>query len=96
MAGLALPVDRFPSLAIGLRARAQGLRGGGGATATVFFLDDDGRILPGFETGIRALTFAGNFDWRDERTAVRVPPARPEPCFSSTRPTASARSSSMT
>jgi hypothetical protein len=73
MAGLALPVDRIPALAITAMARGQGLRGGGGAGAFVFFIDDDGRILPGLETGSPAFAWSGNFGWREERVVIPVP-----------------------
>lgn len=73
LVGLALPVDRFPALSITVLARGQGLRGGGGASGHVFFVDDDGRPLPGLETGIRAFGWAGTFDWRDDHALIRVP-----------------------
>ena len=72
MAGLALPVDRFPSLSFSVMASAQGLRGAGGASAHVFFLDDDGGILG--ESGVRVFAWSGTFKWREDRAVVTVPP----------------------
>ncbi|MBV8487580.1 MAG: hypothetical protein JO161_04825, partial [Planctomycetaceae bacterium] len=45
LTGLALPVGSLGTLRISLYARAQGLRGSGGASAAYFFLDDLGRPI---------------------------------------------------
>ena len=72
--GLAIPVAPFSALEVTLTARAQGLRGSGGALAHIFFLEDEGRILAGIETGVLAFRWSGSFDWRAERIMVPVPP----------------------
>jgi len=74
LTGLSLPVDGLGSLAISMFARGQGLRGGGGADAFFFFLDNFGRPIAGFEAGVPAFEWAGSFEWRKEVNEVRVPP----------------------
>ena len=71
MAGLATEVAALQGLDISIAVRASGLRGSGGAGATIFFLDETGRPLPGREF---LLTWSDSFDWRVERAFVRVPP----------------------
>ncbi len=71
--GLSLPVARYGELEIRLAVRANGLRGGGGAVGEVYFLDEDGRVLPGLAAGARAFRWGGNFDWRPDQAIVRVP-----------------------
>ncbi|MGE3819119.1 MAG: hypothetical protein AB7I30_06755, partial [Isosphaeraceae bacterium] len=73
LTGLGRPIDRLPALEVTLKARAQGLRGSGGAAASFFFLDDDGRVLPGLNRGVRAFLWGGSFGWREERQVVAVP-----------------------
>ena len=72
-AGLGLPVDRFTSLEVIATARASGLRGANGGLGLVFFLDDEGRPLPGTTDGVPALTFNGTFPWTESRGRVTVP-----------------------
>ncbi|WP_237170529.1 hypothetical protein [Paludisphaera borealis] len=72
LTGLALPVDGVTSLQISLSAKAQGLRGGGGAVASFYFLDPAGEPLAG-GGGVPAFQWAGSFDWRDQQAVVRVP-----------------------
>ena len=72
LTGLALPVDGVASLEISLSAKAQGLRGGGGAVAAFYFLDPLGDPLPGVG-GRPAFQWAGSFDWRAQRALVPVP-----------------------
>jgi hypothetical protein len=74
MVGLAVPVEPFPQLEVAARVRCQGLRGAGGAVASLFFVDDFGRILPGLEHGIEAFRWSGSFDWQPVRTVVDTPP----------------------
>jgi len=74
LTGLSLPVDALGSLEITVFARGQGLRGGGGADALFFFLDNLGRPIAGTETGVAAFEWAGSFEWRKEVAEVRVPP----------------------
>lgn len=73
MTGLALPVDQFPSLAVSMAVKTTNLRGSGGAVCNVFFLDDNGRILPAFPTGATAFTWSGTSDWKADRAVVSVP-----------------------
>src|SRR5271157_4259967 len=74
LTGLSLPVDGLGSLEITVFARGQGLRGGGGAGALFFFLDNFGRPIAGSEAGVLAFEWAGSFEWRKEVNEVRVPP----------------------
>ncbi|MGO9600972.1 MAG: hypothetical protein ACLP7Q_23570 [Isosphaeraceae bacterium] len=74
LTGLALPVGALGTLRISLHARAQGLRGSGGATAAYFFLDSLGKPIAGTETGVYAFEWSGSFDWRKETTETRIPP----------------------
>ena len=73
MNDLSINVDRLPALELILMARATGLRGAGGGTASLFFLDADGKPLPGFQQGMPLFRWSGSFDWRVERTVVQVP-----------------------
>jgi hypothetical protein len=73
MTSLALPIETFPQLALTLKVRGQGLRGGGGATAYVFFLNEDGDPLPGQLGQVRPFVWSGTFDWREETAIVPVP-----------------------
>jgi hypothetical protein len=73
LAGLAIPVEGLEGLEVSLAVRAMGLRGAGGAGATVFFLDETGRPLPG-QRGEFMLSWSDSFDWRVERAMVPVPP----------------------
>lgn len=73
MSGLAVPVEGFTGLSARVMVRGQGLRGSGGAAASVFFLDDDGRILPGLESGVRMFAWSGSFDWREDQGTVPIP-----------------------
>ncbi len=73
LAGIATSVGGLEGLEVSLAVRAMGLRGAGGAGATVFFLDETGRPLPG-QRGEFLLSWADSFDWRVERAMVPVPP----------------------
>ncbi len=73
-AGLGLPVNRFNSLEVSVLARAKDLRGATGALGLIFFLDDDGRPLPGTQDGVRVLAFTGTFGWTASRGRVDIPP----------------------
>ncbi len=72
LTGLAIAVAPFEGLDISLAVRASGLTGAAGAGATVFFLDDLGRPLPG-QRGEYLLAWSDSFDWRVDRAFVRVP-----------------------
>jgi hypothetical protein len=71
--GLGLPVEGIGTLEVSVVARASGLRGAAGAVAMFFFLDEDGRPLPGLEGGVPALSFTGSFPWQPSRATVQVP-----------------------
>jgi hypothetical protein len=68
---LALPVDKFGSLELTVQSKGTRLRGSGGAGAIFFFVDVDGRQIPGGDKPI--LTFSGTYDWRTDKTRVNVP-----------------------
>ena len=70
LTALATPVETFGALAVTLKARGQGLRGSGGATASVFFIDEDGRQVG---PGVAAFRWSGTFDWSDFEATVPVP-----------------------
>ena len=70
LTALALPVEAFSGLAITVMARGQGLRGSGGATAAVFFIDEEGRMVG---EGLPAFRWSGSFDWREDVANVPVP-----------------------
>ncbi|QEH38146.1 hypothetical protein OJF2_67440 [Aquisphaera giovannonii] len=72
LTGLAMPVEGFGALTVSAYVQAKGLRGGGGAGAEMFFLDDAGRPIPGTDSPL--MTWAGSFDWRRDTAEVRVPP----------------------
>jgi hypothetical protein len=72
-AALAVPVRRLDALDVRLRARSSGLRGAGGATATLFFLDEYGRGLSGSAGSAFLFRFAGTTSWEAASTQVRVP-----------------------
>lgn len=71
--GLGMSVEAFSALEIRVMARAQGLRGAGGAAAAFFFLDNGGRVIPGSLAGVPVLRWSGSFDWRPDRVVVPVP-----------------------
>ena len=73
LAPLGQPVRGMDRLAISIAAKGDGLRGGGGAQAVVYFLDDDGEPLPGRASAARAARWAGTFGWRVDRSTVPVP-----------------------
>ncbi|GAC1463878.1 MAG: hypothetical protein NVSMB9_01870 [Isosphaeraceae bacterium] len=72
--GLALSVESFPYLDLSVQVRGRSLRvSGGAAIAHLFFLKDDGRVLPEVSTGVPAFRWEGSFDWREDRVRVPVP-----------------------
>jgi hypothetical protein len=71
--GLGVMVDRLAALEVVLMARGSGLRGGGGAASAFFFLDGDGKTLPGLEGGVPLFRWEDSFDWRPYLTVVPVP-----------------------
>ena len=75
MVGLAQRVSRFGALQVRLRAKGTSLRGAGGARASFFFLDPDGKPLPGQSTGTVAIRFNGSFNWTTFDAIVDVPRA---------------------
>ncbi|MBV8610462.1 MAG: hypothetical protein JO034_23765 [Singulisphaera sp.] len=76
MTGLAIPVEPFPALDVRIYAKGQGLRGAGGASARLFFLDDFGAIVPdpvSGQEGSPVVTWSGTFDWRPDHAVIAVP-----------------------
>jgi hypothetical protein len=71
--GLSAPVTGISALDVSMFVKASNLRGSGGAVAEVYFLDDDGRPLPGSLGGVRPFRFSGSFGWRVANSKVRVP-----------------------
>lgn len=70
---LSVPLRQVETLDLSLSARASGLRGAGSAVGDVYFLDVDGRILPGEWGGVRAFRWSGTFDWQPFRARAAVP-----------------------
>jgi hypothetical protein len=73
MTGLALPVEPFAALSVSLKSRGQGLRGSGGAGSFLFFIGEDGRVLPEVRGGVPIFNWSGTFDWQEEQVVVPVP-----------------------
>ncbi|HEX8201037.1 MAG TPA: hypothetical protein VF590_11150, partial [Isosphaeraceae bacterium] len=67
---LSAPPRRFERLSLTLAAAGASLRTGGGAVADLFFLDEDGRPLPGAAGRARVGHWVGSFDWRREPPVV--------------------------
>ncbi len=82
MAGVALPIDRFESLEVSMAVRCAGLRGAEGARASLFFLNEFGRPLPGQEGGVPILRLSGSSPWhRMDPVRVMVPPGASRALF---------------
>jgi hypothetical protein len=73
LTGLGVPVEPFGQVSVTARVRAQGLRGGGGAGANLYFVNAEGQPLPGAAGAAPVFRWAGTFDWQPEREVVRVP-----------------------
>ena len=73
LTALGVPVEPFARLDISLLVRASGLRGAGGAGASLFFLDDSSRPLPGGLGQAIVFRWAGSNYWHPENTSVTVP-----------------------
>ncbi len=73
LTGLGIPVEPFDAISLSVMARAIGLRGGGGAYAAFFFLDDYGQPIPGHERGDVVMQWSGTSAWRREEGQARVP-----------------------
>lgn len=69
----AAPLGRFTQVEVRIWARGAGLRGGGGAVGELYFVDEDGRVLPGAGGSVPLFRWSGSFDWREFRAPVRVP-----------------------
>src|SRR5262249_32090122 len=74
IAGLAIPIEPFGALDVGLAVQCSGLRGAGGAAARFFFLNEFGRPLPDHERGDLIFNWSGSSAWRIDSARVRVPP----------------------
>ena len=72
-AGLAIGVAPFDQLDISVAVRASGLRGAGGAAASIFFLDELGNPLRDQEQGAYFLTWSDSFNWKVDTERVQVP-----------------------
>lgn len=72
MIGLGVSIQPFRELTVTIAARGNALRGGG-HEAIVFFLDPEGRPLPGPEAGAAALKWTGTFDWGVRKGTVPIP-----------------------
>ena len=70
---LALPVEPFPALEVRIKAAGKGLRGAGGARATLFFLGESGTDLNSADASPRLFDWSDSFDWQDAATVVPVP-----------------------
>ncbi len=71
--GVTVPVRRFRAVEVRLEARGDGLRGAGGASAALYYLDDEGKPLPGASAGSRLFRWSGSFGWRPFRQSVGIP-----------------------
>lgn len=71
LTALGRPVRGLTRLDVRLSAKGTSLRVGGGAAAELFFLDEEGRTVPG--AAVRPFRFAGTFDWRPFQAAIDVP-----------------------
>ncbi len=69
--GLALPVDTLRQIEVSVMAKATQLRGTGGASSTIFFLDIDGQPVRDQEQSL--FEWSGSSDWRASRQVVNVP-----------------------
>ncbi|HEU5116581.1 MAG TPA: hypothetical protein VFT74_07885, partial [Isosphaeraceae bacterium] len=70
---LSVPLKAVETLDLTLSVKANGLRGAGSAVGDVFFLDEDGRVLPGAWGGVRVFRWSGTFDWQPFQARVNVP-----------------------
>ncbi len=70
---VSVPLSRIDAFEISLLVRANNLRGSGSAVGDVFFLDSDGRVLPGAFGGVRAFRWSGTFEWQPFQARVSVP-----------------------
>jgi hypothetical protein len=71
--GLAIPVEPFEGLDVSIAVRSAGLRGGGGAAATIFFVDDFGNPLPGESAKEPFRRWAGTSAWHYDEDHLNVP-----------------------
>ena len=72
MAGLGISVQPFGELSVNIAAKGSNLQGA--TKAVVYFLDPDGKPLPGPESGALALKWTGTFDWSARKRTITVPP----------------------
>ena len=74
-AGVALPVQGLGALEVSVTSKAKDLGAVNGVLGALFFLDNDGRPLPGLEGGVPALNFVGTSNWQNSRASVDIPQA---------------------
>ena len=73
LTGIAIPVEAFQELDVSMAVRCAGLRGGGGARAVIFFVDEFGEPLPGPGGRNYFRSWAGSSPWKIEEARVSVP-----------------------
>jgi hypothetical protein len=73
MTGLAVPVEQFEAIDVSLAVRCAGVRGVGGAMATVFFLDEVGNLLEGEAKKEPTLRWNGTNAWHYDQARANVP-----------------------
>ena len=74
LTGISVAVDGMNSLKIAAAIRPRDLRGADGGTASLFFLDDEGRSIAGPGGAMPVFRFGGTSNWAVEETVVPVPP----------------------
>ncbi len=80
LTGVGVPVEGLASLRVGVSYRAKGLRGADAVRGGIFFLDDDGRPLPGASGGRTIFRWSGTNAWASDSAVVNILcPGRPMP-----------------
>ena len=74
LTGLGVSLEGLSTLRVTVAHRAKGLRGADAVKSALFFVDNDGRPLPG-SVGFRPLfRWSGTSDWARDQATVSVPP----------------------
>ena len=71
LVGLGVPIETLRQIEVSVMAKATRLRGAGGASAAMYFLDIDGMPIRGLEQTV--FEWSGTFDWRVSRQMIDVP-----------------------
>jgi hypothetical protein len=74
LTGIGVSVEGLNSLKISAAVHPRDLRGAEGATASLFYLDEEGRPLAGPDGALPVFRFGGTANWVVEQTVVPVPP----------------------